>query len=160
MMRFNASILVVENVARSRAFYTELLGCTVTLDLGENVTFNNAFSIQDRAWWTNAIHKTQADIRYGGNDIELYFEEGDFDAFLEKLSARTETEYLVPVHEMPWGQRSVQFFDPDHHIIEVGEHMGAVVRRHLANGMTISEVAKHMDIPESYAAQQRDEYLA
>lgn len=159
MMRFQASMLVVEDIARSRAFYTELLGCKVTLDFGANITLDDRFSLQDRAWWANSIGKTEADIRYGGNDVELYFEESDFDAFFKKLEARDDIEYLLTLHEMPWGQRSVQFYDPDGHIIEVGEHMGSVVRRFLAQGMTIPEVAKRMDIPEPYAAALEHEYF-
>lgn len=159
MMRFQASMLVVEDVTRARAFYTELLDCKVTLDFGANITLDDRFSLQDRAWWTNSIGKTAADIRYGGNDVELYFEESDFDAFLKKLQARGDVKYLVPPHETPWGQRAVQFYDLDGHIVEVGEHMGAVVRRFRAQGMTIPEIAKRMDIPEPYAAHLEHEYF-
>ena len=159
MMRFQSAMLVVEDVARSRRFYTGLLGCKVTLDFGANVTLDDRFAIQDRQWWENSIHKTREDIRYGGNDVELYFEESDFDAFLQKLEAWGELQYLLPPHEMPWGQRSVQFYDPDGHIVEVGEHMGAVVRRFRAAGLTIPEIAKRMDIPEPYAAHLEHEYF-
>ena len=159
MMRFQASMFVVEDIARARAFYTGLLDCKVTLDFGANITLDDRFSLQERAWWVNSIQKTEADIRYGGNDAELYFEESDFDAFLQKLEAWDGIKYLLPLHEAPWGQRAVQFYDPDGHIVEVGEHMGAVVRRFLAQGMTIPEVAKRMDIPEPYAAVLEHEYF-
>ena len=35
-------------------------------------------------------------------------------------------EYVHPVKEHGWGQRVVRFYDPDKHIIEVGENMKVV----------------------------------
>jgi hypothetical protein len=32
-----------------------------------------------------------------------------------------QVEYVHPLREQPWRQRVVRFYDPDHHIIEVGE---------------------------------------
>ena len=77
---------------------------------------------------------------------ELYFEEEDFDAFTQKLQEQ-EVEYVHPVKEHRWGQRVVRFYDPDHHIIEVGEPMQTVVRRFLSGGMTEEQVAQRMDVP-------------
>ena len=48
----------------------------------------------------------------------------------------------------------VRFYDPDKHIIEVGENMQAVTRRFLANGMTPEQVAQRMDVPLSYINEQ------
>ena len=47
-----------------------------------------------------------------------------------------------------------RFYDPDKHIIEVGENMQAVTRRFLANGMTPEQVAQRMDVPLSYINEQ------
>ena len=63
-------------------------------------------------------------------------------------------EYVHPVIEHSWGQRVVRFYDPDKHIIEVGENMQAVTRRFLANGMTPEHVAQRMDVPLSYINEQ------
>ena len=49
--------------------------------------------------------------------------------------------------EHRWGQRAVRFYDPDHHVIEVGERMDTVVRRFLQSGMTREQVARRMDVP-------------
>ena len=63
-------------------------------------------------------------------------------------------EYVHPVIEHSWGQRVVRFYDPDKHIIEVGENMQAVTRRFLANGMTPEQVAQRIDVPLSYINEQ------
>lgn len=41
----------------------------------------------------------------------------------------------------------VRFYDPDMHIIEVGENMKTVCKRFLDSGMTPEQVAKRMDVP-------------
>ena len=95
----------------------------------------------------------EEEISFGGDNFELYFEEDDFDSFAEKLK-ECDVEYVHPVIEHSWGQRVVRFYDPDKHIIEVGENMQAVTRRFLANGMTPEQVAQRMDVPLSYINEQ------
>lgn len=56
-------------------------------------------------------------------------------------------EYVHPVMEHRRGQRVVRLYDPDHHIIEVGENMKTVCRRYLDQGMTMEEIAEKMGIP-------------
>ena len=74
-------------------------------------------------------------ISLGHNASELYFETEDLDAFEERLRSMP-ISYVHPVHQQPWGQRAMRFYDPDGHIIEVGETMPSVVRRFLAQGLT------------------------
>ena len=53
-------------------------------------------------------------------------------------------EYVHPIMEHSWGQRVVRFYDPDKHIIEVGESMKVVCKRFLDSGMTVSYT--HLDV--------------
>ena len=80
------------------------------------------------------------------HNMELAFEIRDFDGFLEKLGQYPGIEYLGEVIEHSWGQRVVRFYDPDGHIIEVGENMKMVVERFLSAGMTMEEVSARMDV--------------
>ena len=41
-------------------------------------------------------------------------------------------------------------YDPDRHIIEVGENMKAVCRRFIDSGMTPEQTAVRMDVPVAY----------
>jgi hypothetical protein len=41
----------------------------------------------------------------------------------------------------------IRFYDPDGHIIEVGESMEAVVRRFSAKGMQPEEIAARVGLP-------------
>lgn len=44
----------------------------------------------------------------------------------------------------------MRFYDPDMHIIEVGENMKSVCRRFIDSGLTAEETAKRMDVPIKY----------
>lgn len=144
-MKFGGILIAVADMARARAFYTELFGLAVTGDFGANVTLAGGLFLQTADTWVDFIHGKP--VSFGGNDAELAFEETDFDGFLTKLSARADVEYIHAAEEQPGGQRVVRFYDPDHHIIEVGENMGVVTKRFLDSGMTVEECAKRMDVP-------------
>ena len=91
-------------------------------------------ALQEKNLWETFIEKKAIE---GGNDAELYFEENDIDAFLKKLDDSTfDIEYVNRCKEHDWGQRVIRLYDPDRHIIEVGEEMEYVARRFLRQGMT------------------------
>ena len=106
--------------------------------------------MQTEESWLGLIGKEQQELSFGGNQMELYFEEEQFDAFLEKLSGLPEVRLVHPCVEHRWGQRAVRFYDPDRHIVEVGEDIKAVCRRFLESGMTPQQVAERMDVPMKF----------
>lgn len=148
-MRYQCPLLVVEDINRSKKFYCELFGLRVVNDFGANITLTGGLSLQTRASWEALIGKDSGPVRYRGNDAELYFEGEDFDEFIERLRA-WQVDYVHEIHEQPWGQRAVRIYDPDGHIIEIGEDMAAVCLRFLNSGMTLAQVAARMDVSESY----------
>lgn len=82
--------------------------------------------------------------------MELYFEEENFDDFIETLKNRTDIEYLGGgVKQAPWGQRSIRFYDLDGHVIEVGENLKMVAQRFLDAGLSLEEASKRMDVSEA-----------
>lgn len=145
-MKYSGTLLCVRDVRRAKAFYEELFGCEVGMDLGVHVAFTNGIFLQEEKSWLEFIHKDEGALVYGGNDKELYFDTHDLDAFVEKLSAH-QVKLVHPLKEHGWGQRVIRFYDPDQHIIEVGEHLGDVARRFMATGMTLEETAQRMDVP-------------
>ena len=81
-MKLKNILFVVSDIEQSKAFYKELFGLEVVLDFGENVILTEGLVLQEKKLWEKFIKK---DVCIGGNDAELYFEENDIDAFLEKL---------------------------------------------------------------------------
>lgn len=135
---------------KSKLFYYEVLGLRVVEDFGANVTLTGGLSLQTKDSWSTFVHKNDSEIVFGGNDAELYFEEDDFDCFIQRLNNMAYINYVHSMVEHSWGQRVVRFYDPDNHIIEVGENMTMVVRRFLNSGLSIKEIAIRMDVPVDY----------
>jgi catechol 2,3-dioxygenase-like lactoylglutathione lyase family enzyme len=137
---------VVKDIEKSRKFYEEVLKQKVVLDFGANITFAGDFSLQTKSSWVDFIDKTEAEVIFNSNSFELYFEEAGFDNFVEQLKSHA-IQYIHDVRDYPWGQRVIRFYDPDMHIIEVGESMVSVVRRFLDEGLSMEETAERTQHP-------------
>lgn len=117
-MKLRNVLIVVNDMARSIRFYQELFGLEVILDQDGNVILTEGLVLQDAAIWKNFIHK---EILPKNHATELYFEERNFDRFVEKLEAyEPKIEYINPPMTHSWGQKVVRFYDPDGNMIEVG----------------------------------------
>lgn len=149
-MKFKSPLLVVTDMEKSKLFYKEVLGLRVIMDFGANVTLTGGVALQTKETWKEFIKKKNTEIMFCGNDTELYFEEDNFDQFIERLNSIPYMEYVHPVQEHKWGQRVIRFYDFDKHIIEVGENMKVVCRRFLAGGLTVEETAKRMEVPTKF----------
>ena len=149
-MKFLNPLIVVSNMEKSKLFYYEVLGLKVIEDFGANITLTGGIALQTKDSWSTFIHKEDSEIVFGGNESELYFEEDDFDSFIKRLNNMRDINYVHSMVEHSWGQRVVRFYDPDRHIIEVGENMIKVVRRFLDSGLSIEETSIRMDVPLDY----------
>lgn len=143
-MKLNSPMLVVTDINKSVDFYKKVFGLRVVMDFGANKTLTGGLALQTIETFKEFIGKDE--ICFGGNNFEIYFEEDDFDKFINRLN-ECNVEYVHPVKEHSWGQRVVRIYDPDRHIIEIGENMKVVCRRFLASGMTPEQVAMRMDVP-------------
>ena len=146
-MKLKNPMLVVTDIDKSVEFYKKILGFHVIMDFGANKTLTGGLALQAVETYKEFIGTS--DVSFGGNDFEIYFEEDDFDQFADKLK-RYDIEYVHPVIEHAWGQRVVRFYDPDRHIIEVGENLKVVCKRFLDSGMTSEQVAERMNVPMKF----------
>ncbi len=143
-MKYQGVCISVKDVALSKRFYQELFGLEVFQDYGINISFGG-LSLQQDFDWLLSIPKEK--IIYRPHNMELYFEEDRFDEFLGKLNRRDDIRYVGDgIKEASWGQRTVRFYDPDGHIIEVGEDLKMVVKRFQDSGLSMSEISKRMDV--------------
>lgn len=149
-MELKNPLLVVTDMEKSVAFYEEVLGLRVIADFGANKTLTGGLCLQTLETWRDFIDGKP--VAFGCHAGEIYFEEADFDDFAEKLN-RLSVAYVHPVKEHSWGQRVVRFYDPDHHVIEVGEKIETVCRRFLNAGMMPEEIAQRMDVPLEFVKQ-------
>jgi len=145
-MKYKLPLIAVTDISVSRKFYEEVLNQTVILDFGANITFEGDFALQSKESWVNFVHKTEKEVLSKSNNSELYFAEEQFDEFVRLLKC-FKIKYVHDVVEYPWGQRVIRFYDPDMHIIEVGESMDTVVKRFIGQGLSIEETAERTQHP-------------
>ena len=146
-MKYEGVCIAVKDVNLSKKFYQDLFDLEIFQDYGINVSFGG-LSLQQEFDWLTGVPKES--ILEKAHNMELYFEEDDFDNFIKKLKSFSEIEYVHDVIEHFWGQRAIRFYDPDFHIIEVGENMKLVCKRFLEQGMSIEEVAKKTLFSEKF----------
>ncbi len=131
-MRYCCTVLSVSDISKARSFYENIFGLEVCQNYGRNIH------------WLIGVPKEK--VHKKSNNVEIVFEERDFDGFLQKLKGNSSIAFLGEVVEHDWGQRVIRFYDLDGHLIEVGEEMKMVIERFISNGMTLEEVSKRMDV--------------
>lgn len=147
-MKLEAVVLAVADIERSKKFYIDLFDQQVQFDFGQNVSFTGGFSIQkDFARLVN-ISARQVNPKFC--NMELYFEVEDFDGFIKKISTYNQIKYVHPPKLYHWQQRVVRIYDPDNHIIEIGEAMQVVIKNLLEKGKTAAEVSDLTQHPLEY----------
>lgn len=151
-MKFRCALLAVKDIEVSKHFYSELFDQKVVLDLGKNVAFDGGFAIQEDFSWLVGL--SEDSVAFKSHNMELYFEVDDFDAFLDKLGSFN-IQYVHPPKKHEWQQRVVRIYDPDWHIVEIGDSMAVIARRYLAQGYSLEETAKIIQHPLKFVEQCR-----
>jgi catechol 2,3-dioxygenase-like lactoylglutathione lyase family enzyme len=154
-MKFIASLIVVEDIQRSRYFYEEVLGQTVKADFGENVTFEGDFAIHEKNHFQNLINNNPV-IRKA-NNFELYFEHDDLSGILEKIK-EIGLEFVHEIVEQPWKQKVIRFYDYDKNLIEIGERMEHVAFRLSKQGYSTDEICKITYLDKQAVENAIEEY--
>lgn len=120
-MRLRNFLIVVKDIERSKKYYQELFGLGMILDNDGNMILTDGLVLQQEDIWKDF---TGRDVITKNNAAELYFEEPDIEAFIEKLERLyPETEYVNKLMTHSWGQKVIRFYDPDGNLIEVGTPM-------------------------------------
>jgi catechol 2,3-dioxygenase-like lactoylglutathione lyase family enzyme len=147
-INYVSAVLFVRDIAASRAFYEGLLGQRVEMDFGPNVSFQGGFALWEITHASQMIFERESvdSARLGGDNLELYFESGDLEAVQVRFEQAGVT-FVHPIREHPWGQRVLRVYDPDGHIIEVGEPMPVVIERLLDAGDTVEAVIQRTGMP-------------
>lgn len=116
--------ILTDDVPRLAAFYRDALGFTIKQDMGGYVEFNSdgvRFAVCARS----ILHEASGDASFTearrGHAFELAFPCGS-PAEVDRAYADILTKGATPIHapaDMPWGQRTAMFADPDGNIHEL-----------------------------------------
>jgi catechol 2,3-dioxygenase-like lactoylglutathione lyase family enzyme len=145
----NGSIaLFVADIEVSKQFYADVLGLAIHLDFGKNVIFKSGFAV----WEIQNNHIIPSILgldKIGDASVsrfELYFETENLPEVFSNLKSK-DVRFLHGIHEESWGQQAIRFFDPDNHLIEIGESMKQFVGRFFHQGLTIHEISGRTGVP-------------
>jgi catechol 2,3-dioxygenase-like lactoylglutathione lyase family enzyme len=140
--------LFVRDIQTSKDFYRNLLQLRIELDFGKNVIFESGLAL----WEIQRSHIIPRKLGLkkisdeSVNRFELYFETEDLPG-IENTLREKHVVFLHEMHEEPWGQNTIRFFDPDHHLIEVGESMQQFVHRIYNQGFSVEQVSEKTHVP-------------
>lgn len=81
-MKLKNILIVVKDIEKSKKFYHDLFGLNMVLDNDGNMVLTEGITLQDEKIWRKFLGR---DIISQNNSCELYFEEQDIEAFIEKL---------------------------------------------------------------------------
>ena len=144
--KYNGSVFFVDNVEKSKRFYTDILGQKIEMDFGRCVGFIGGFSIWKRSYALKMMDLKEEDTSTNKNDAELYFEIEDLDTLFAKLK-RERIKFVHDIIKQPWEQRCFRIYDPDNHIIEFAEPMTIVIERLYDEGLTHNQIVKKSLMP-------------
>ena len=146
-MKFMGTLIAVTDLGKSRKFYRDILGLTITTDHDPTVTFNGCIVLRKMDSWIDGIRSGY--VMFDNRASEMRFETDDFDDIILRLDTFGIKYVHKPVMRSR-GQRIVRFYDPDHHIIEVGESTEAVMRRFADEGMNAEQIAERMNMNTNF----------
>ena len=117
-MKLKNILIVVKDIEKSIQFYHDLFGLNVILDNDGNMILTEGLVLQEEKIWKSFLEK---EIIQRNNSCELYFEEKDIEAFVQKLeSLYPDIQYVNKLMTHSWGQKVIRFYDLDGNLIEVG----------------------------------------
>ncbi len=122
-LNFRHTIVFVKDIGTSKTFYTETLGLKVTGDYGPIVFFENDLALHQARELAVTVWKESAssdtDQPQGRHNVLIYFET---DALEEAFTClKDQVKLIHPIERQAWGQLVFRFYDPDGHVIEIGE---------------------------------------
>lgn len=146
-MRFGGTLLIVDDIEKSKKFYQEILNQQITMDLGEHVAFENGLALQ--SGYENIIGKPLKRIQ-GANNFQIYFEVNDINECEAEIKKNETVVFLHPMRAYSWGQRSIRIYDVDENIIEIAETMDAVIKNYIGEGLSVEEISRRTMYPTEY----------
>ncbi len=150
MLKYMGPLIVVEDIARSRNFYENVLGQKVEIDFGPNVSFVGNFSIHLKSHFQELLGgAARVPVTQKAHNGELYFETDDIEAAHQKMK-QAGVEFIHEIQEQPWAQRVMRLYDPDGFVLEFGENMEVVVRRLHGQGLTDGQIQVKTGMPMEF----------
>jgi predicted enzyme related to lactoylglutathione lyase len=119
---FYNTIVFVKDIKVSKIFYESVIGLKIEQDYETIVFFENHFVIHNRNNIIQTVfgNKPLLKKRQGRKNILIYFETDDIELSFQQIT-ENKVDLIHPIKKQEWGQNVFRFYDPDKHIVEIGE---------------------------------------
>lgn len=122
-MRLKNFLIVVDDLQKSARFYADIFDLYVLADHGTNIILAGGLVLQEKRSW---MMLTDMDPVRPNGACELYFECENIAEF-ERKAKSLGVDFISEVCMQADGRKAVWLYDPDGHVIEVREILGASI---------------------------------
>ncbi|MDP4117395.1 MAG: VOC family protein [Bacteroidota bacterium] len=119
-IRFRNVILLTSDIEKSKNFYCNIIGLSIKQDFKTFVLFEGNFSIHTADLFYEYIDKQYHGEKMGQNNLDLYFSTSDLLSMQEKLKDAG-IPFIHEIRKQAWGESIIRIYDPDGHIVEIGD---------------------------------------
>lgn len=120
---FVNTIVFVKDLEKSKAFYSKVLMQNILNDFNTIVFLENHLVLHQAQSIIHTVLKQESKealLDQGKRNLLIYFESDDIEGMLARVS-EAGAQIIHGVERQAWGQNVFRFFDPDGHIVEIGE---------------------------------------
>jgi catechol 2,3-dioxygenase-like lactoylglutathione lyase family enzyme len=150
-LKYMNAVIIVDDLERSKQFYTKILHLNIDADFGPNVSFIGGLSIWEKAHACSILGLKENQLTQSSANIlqrmEYYFETEELDLWVKQMQTAN-VSFVHSLITQPWQQRVFRIKDPDNNIIEIGEPLSIVVKRLAQEGNTVDQICAKTSIPE------------
>lgn len=149
-VQFKNIVLFVLDIETSRRFYEQLLYQKTEHDFGSNVSYIGGLSL----WQLSEKHILYEQLIskqaiQKNNRVEVYFEVENIEQMYIELDTAN-VRFVHRLHVEEWQQKTIRIFDPDHHLVEIGESMQAMVKRLQREGHDAEKIADLTHLEQAF----------
>lgn len=119
-IRFRHSIALVRDIEESKQFYKDILGLSIVQDFDIFVLFQNDFAIHRADLFYDYINKPYHGEKMGHDNVDFYLTTTDLEHVSDKLK-ENKVVFIHDIKQMDWGEKVIRIYDPDGHILEIGD---------------------------------------
>ena len=119
-VQFRNPILLVRDMEASKAFYHDLLGIGIKEDFDTFVLLEGNLGLHRADVFYGYLGKPYSGEQMGKDNLDLYFT-SDHLPELQQLLIDAGFEVFFPLQQTDWGETLFRVYDPDRHIVEIGD---------------------------------------
>lgn len=119
-IRYRNSIALVRDIAVSKQFYQDMIGLNILQDYETFILFQDNFAIHKADLFYHYIDKPYHGEKMGRDNVDFYFTTSDLPGYCKKLK-EAQVVFIHDIIQCEWGEKVFRIYDPDGHILEIGD---------------------------------------